>query len=195
MKKINFIDVEFLCGDVTKLTAEALIVPQHYDAVYATPLTKRLKYCGAEDGIICFEQFIKRNSVFWGDTYVTLGGGNTKQLIHVVMLGGEAKNAFEIIQKSIWSVLKTADENGFTSLVFPLTQNACSFWGVTSFDAAGIILQSIGNFSNLENKIKEFSVVLDEDDKSFSRIKDMYEICFDEKNVDSCCKNLFATAV
>lgn len=194
MKKINFIDVEFLRGDVTKLTAEALIVPQHYDAVYATPLTKRLKYCGAEDGIICFEQFIKRNSVFWGDTFVTPGGGNTKQLIHVVMLGGEARNAFEIIQKSVWSALITADENGFTSLVFPLTQNACSFWGVTSFDAMGIILQSICNFSNSEHRIEEFTIVFDEDDRSFSRIKDMYELCFNEKNVNCSC-NPVATVV
>lgn len=194
MKKINFIDVEFLRGDVTKLTAEALIVPQHYDAVYATPLTKRLKYCGAEDGIICFEQFIKRNSVFWGDTLITSAGGNTKQLIHVVMLGGETKNAFEIIQKSIWSVLKTADENGYTSLVFPLTQKACSFWGVTSFDAVSMILQSIGNFSNLDNRVKEFAIVLDEDDKSFSRIKDKYELCFNEENADCRC-NPFVAAV
>lgn len=180
MKKINSIEVDVLHGDVTKLTAEALIVPQYYNAVCLNPLIERLNYCGAEEGITSFEQFIKRNSVFWGDTFVTTGGGNTQQLIHVVMLGSGIRNTFEIIQKSILSVLKAAEENRFSYLVFPVVQEVCAILGTDSIKLTEMILTVLETYPNVHETIREFTIVLDEDDIKYRQVKELIEDCVNE---------------
>ena len=61
MKKVNDVAVEVLCGDITKITTAALVVPEFCNKIADTALTRRLVYCGAEDGLKSFEAYSKRH--------------------------------------------------------------------------------------------------------------------------------------
>lgn len=62
MKKVNDVAVEVLCGDITKITTAALVVPEFCNKIADTALTRRLVYCGAEDGLKSFEAYSKKNA-------------------------------------------------------------------------------------------------------------------------------------
>ena len=175
MKKINSIEVEILSGNVTKLSTDCLIVPEYYNKTYATALTQRLKYCGAEEGMKSFGGYLKSEVLFWGDVLSTTGGGNAKKLIHVVMLGGEKENTFEIIQKSVLSVLFEAKQNGIQTLAFPISRNDCKEFGYDSSKIVEMMLSAVCTYANSDGIIKELAIVLDEGDPDYFKAQEILE--------------------
>ena len=89
MKKVNDVAVEVLCGDITKITTAALVVPEFCNKIADTALTRRLVYCGAEDGLKSFEAYSKKTQLKPGCVVTTPGGGNAKYLFHSAMEPGD----------------------------------------------------------------------------------------------------------
>lgn len=150
MKEIS---IEILCGDVTKLTTTALVVPQYHNQINATTLTKRLKYYGCEKGMEKFAQCIHENQFKLGDVFETIGGGNCQKLIHAMMLG---TNDDQVIADCICSVLEYADKQQINSLAIPLDKDCVSSVHYTAI----AIVEIVRKYQKQNTTIHEVTIVV-----------------------------------
>ena len=90
MKKVNDVAVEVLCGDITKITTAALVVPEFCNKIADTALTRRLVYCG-----------------------------NAKYLFHSAMEPGDKETYLLQLKTAVANILVKALEFKLTTLAVP----------------------------------------------------------------------------
>lgn len=155
--------IEILCGDVTKLTTTALVVPQYHNQKNATTLTKRLKYYGCEEGMEKFAQAAEKNLLQIGSILETVGGGNCKKLIHAMMLG---TNDDQVIFDCVRAVLEYADKQQIHSLAIPLDKDCVSSVHYTAI----AIVEIVRKYQKQNTTIDEVTIVVNCSGRAYERL-------------------------
>lgn len=173
MKKVNDVAVEVLCGDITKITTAALVVPEFCNKIADTALTRRLVYCGAEGGLKSFEAYSKKTRLKPGCVVTTPGGGNAKYLFHSAMEPGDKETYLLQLKTAVANILVKALEFKLTTLAVPdfrLGGN-CPLSQAEMVEA----MLSVLNGCPQKGVVEEFTIVLSEGGKEYEKAVDVLE--------------------
>ena len=115
--------VAIVLGDMTKITADAYVVPHFQGAVSYGGVGAAVARGGAGLGLQKYEQIISAlgQELKWGDVTITpSGGGQSKNLIHVVSVGSsDAEEEAGVVSTAISQVLLASQQNNLDTIVVP----------------------------------------------------------------------------
>ncbi len=173
MKKINGVAVEILCGDITKITTDVLVVPEFCSGIANTPLTQRLAYCGAQDGLESFAVFAKKMRLMPGSVVVTLGGGNARYLFHPAMNPESKELYLRQLKTAVAIILDKARTFCLPTLAVPDFCLGLAF-SLTPAETVSVMLSVLKECPR-ESVVQEFTIVLDKDGKEYDDAVDVLE--------------------
>jgi O-acetyl-ADP-ribose deacetylase (regulator of RNase III) len=124
MEKVSTIGnscVKVIFGDLTKIRADAYVVPQFTTAASYGGVGGAIARSGALKGIEAYEAFVDgKGTLGFSSVLMTeAGGGNAKHLLHTVSVGSARADEFSTVRNGLLNALRTAAENGLTSIVAP----------------------------------------------------------------------------
>ena len=174
MKKINGVTVEVLCGDITRISTGALVVPEYCDRIADTPLVKRLFYCGGDDSLEFYTAYAKNVKLEAGCVVVTVAGGNAKYLFHVSTRDCDAETFKNDLKVSIYNVLRYARRLKVKSLAVPdfCLNKDCP---LTQAEMVQVMLEVLDQFPKAETAVKEFTIVLSKGGEDYRKAADVLE--------------------
>lgn len=113
--------VSISLGDMTKVKADAYLVPEFNTAASFGGVGGAIARAGATMGLELYQEHVDKNGQQpFGQVVLTpSGGGNAPHLLHVVSVGSGEENEFSVIQTCVYNVLRTAEENGIGKIVIP----------------------------------------------------------------------------
>lgn len=148
--KMGSVDLRVAIIDLTKVEADAYVVPQFQDEASYQGVGGAIARMGAKKGIDVFAEFLENHGKQeFGTAVITpSGGGNSKKLVHVVSVGGlENKHGeFNVVHTSVANTLKAAQKDGIKSVVFPALGTGI-IGSLTAEQSAKAMLSAIDNFA------------------------------------------------
>lgn len=158
--QIRNVTLRIAFGDMTKVKADAYIVPQFTSCASYGGVGGAVARAGAVKGIDEFQEFVSRGGEQkFGTVLLTNShGGNSNKLLHTVSVGSSKEHEFDTVQTSIYNALRTAEENGVKSVVSPALGTGI-IGQLTPEQSAKSILSAVKNFAD-EGRNMDVSVVI-----------------------------------
>lgn len=158
--QIRNVTLRVAFGDMTKIKADAYIVPQFTSCASYGGVGGAVARSGAVKGIDEFQEFVSKQGEQKFGTVLLTGsyGGNSDKLLHTVSVGSSKEHEFNTVQTSIYNALRTAEENGVKSVVSPALGTGI-IGQLTPEQSAKSILSAVKNFAD-EGRNMDVSVVI-----------------------------------
>lgn len=155
-------------GDMTKIKADAYIVPNFKGGASYGGVGGSVARAGAVKGLEEFDNFVAKNGIQeFGSVLLTDShGGNSDKLLHAVSVGSGASAEFGTVQSSIYNALQTAEKNGVKSVVSPAMGTGI-IGDLTPEQSAKAIFSALKKFAD-EGKNIDFSVVIYGDTRAYN---------------------------
>ena len=152
---IGDVTVKVASGDLTTVKADAYLVPEFNSCVSEGGVGGAIWRNGGSKGLDAYEQIIKtQGKQEFGTVHITeSGGGNSSKLIHAVTVGSGAENEFEVVQKAVYNALKSAEEQGLSSVAMPALGTGI-IGNLTNEQSAQAMMSAIRQFTNEGGKIR-----------------------------------------
>jgi len=146
--KINNATVSIALGDMTKLKADAFVVPEFASGSSYGGVGGAVANTGGHRGLEAYQKHIDQNGAMeFGSVLLTeSGGGNAKYLLHAVSVGSEREEEFSVVQSAVFKALETAHEKGLKSLVAPALGTGI-IGQLTDTQSAKAMLSAVDAFS------------------------------------------------
>lgn len=159
--KVNGIKVKAVWGQISAVQADAYVVPEYPDHVSSTPMINDIIAGGAQYGFDVFKRHLSLGSLNMCSAVLSVAnGGNSRYLIHSVVLGGPAEKLASNIEDAMSAVMTIArpQKEMITSMAIPLIGFG-EFGSLSATAAAIALLSGINNF-NRKHYIKEIKIVI-----------------------------------
>ncbi|MEI8129515.1 MAG: macro domain-containing protein [bacterium] len=158
--QIRNVTLKIAFGDMTKVKADAYIVPQFNSCASYGGVGGSVARAGAVKGIDEFAEFVsQKGEQKFGTTLLTKShGGNSDKLLHVVSVGSSKEHEFDTVQSSIYNALTTAEQNGVKSIASPALGTGI-IGNLTAEQSAKSTLSAIKQFAD-EGKNMDVSLVI-----------------------------------
>jgi O-acetyl-ADP-ribose deacetylase (regulator of RNase III) len=108
-------------GDLTKLQADAYVVPQFTDQASFAGVGGAVARAGGERGLARYEEHLLVNGdMRVGEAFLARsGGGNADCHLHVASLVSDRKGEFGVVHTAFYNALRLAIEHGIGSIAAP----------------------------------------------------------------------------
>lgn len=169
--KVNGIKVEAVWGQISAVKADAYVVPEYPDRVSGTPMINDIIVGGAQYGFDVFKRHLSLGSLNMCSAVLSVAnGGNSRYLIHSVVLGGSAGKQVSDIEDAMDAVMTIArpQKEMIASMAMPLIGFG-EFGSLSATVAAKAILSGINNFSQ-KHYIKEIKIVITESPEAVDEV-------------------------
>lgn len=115
------IDIQVQLGDMTRLGADAYMVPEFRGEASFGGVGGAIARGGAEAGLNAYDEHIRRAGVIeFGQALVTeSGGGMSRFLIHAVTVGSGAESEMNVVRQAMLNGLLAADQAGIRTVAAP----------------------------------------------------------------------------
>ncbi|MEQ1705976.1 MAG: macro domain-containing protein [Rickettsiales bacterium] len=155
----NEVVVEF--GDITKNRADAYVVPQFTGGASYGGVGGSIARSGAKNGLDLYQKFVdEKGEQKFGTVLLTeSGGGNAKQLLHVVSVGSGNKDEFNTIQTAFYNVLKVAESKKLKEIAAPAMGTGI-IGELTSEQSARAMMSALEQYSKEGGKPIKVSFVI-----------------------------------
>ena len=115
--KVNGIKVKAVWGQISAVQADAYVVPEYPDHVSSTPMINDIIAGGAQYGFDVFKRHLSLGSLNMCSAVLSVAnGGNSRYLIHSVVLGGPAEKLASNIEDAMSAVMTIALLSALASL-------------------------------------------------------------------------------
>lgn len=148
-------------GDMTKVKADAFIVPQFTSDASFGGVGGAVARGGAEGGMSAYQDYVDKNGTQdFGQVLLTPSyGGNSKYLLHAVSVGSGAEVEFETVKTAMFNALRLAENNGLSSIVAPAMGTGI-IGRLTDTQSAKAMMSAIHDYASAGGKAMDVSFVL-----------------------------------
>ncbi len=164
--QIRNVTLKIAFGDMTKIKADAYIVPQFNSFASYGGVGGAVARAGGTKGIDEFAKFVaQKGEQNFGTVLLTKAyGGNSDKLLHTVSV--DSSNEFDTVQASIYNALRIAEENGVKSVASPALGSGL-LGQLTPEQSAKATLSAIKQFADEERNM-DVSVVIYRDKGAYN---------------------------
>ena len=166
--QVGTIPVSIISGDMTRIQADAYIVPHFNGAVSEAGVGGAVLRAGAADGIKAYSEYVaQKGPLGFGNAWVVpSGGGGSRHLINVVSLASSKQEEFSVVGKSIFNALIEASKHGIDTVATPALGTGL-IGNLQSDQSARAIMSGIKAFSDAGNRIGRVSIIIFRDQQAY----------------------------
>ncbi len=179
MRKINNIRVSVIYGNIAKLSADAIVVPEFRESASYSGVGGALSINGYEEGLENYSCFLDNMpDPPYGEVIHTQSGKpDIPFMLHAVCIGAPKENAFQVISICVEKALNLAQSHRYKKILMPVLGTGI-FDCLTDKEAAVAMLNGIATFNADTTEEMEVVIVIhykSRQKETFERILDSFD--------------------